>query len=106
MFEFKLKLNKFPDRYSCNVGCHFKAYFILIKNASSLYGNTMIDLPENCLKWHLVKNQNRQRFSKIKNNARLLLEFKLELNKLPDRYSCNVGCHFEENFILIKNPSS
>ena len=38
-----LKLNKLPDRYSCNVGCHFQENFILIKNMSSLYGNTIVD---------------------------------------------------------------
>ena len=38
-----LKLNKLSDRYSCNVGCHFEANFILIENPFSLYGNTIID---------------------------------------------------------------
>ena len=30
-----------------------------------------------------------------------ILEKNLKLNKLSDRYSRNVRCHFEENFILI-----
>ena len=37
------KLNKLPDRYSCNVKCHFEANFIHIINPSSLYGNTITD---------------------------------------------------------------
>ena len=68
-----LKLNKLPDRYSCNVSCHFEANFILIVNLSSLYGNTIIDQRENRLECHLVKSRNQQRVSKIKNSARLLL---------------------------------
>ena len=39
----KLKLNKLPDRYSCNVSCHFETNFILLVNPSSLYGNTILD---------------------------------------------------------------
>ena len=42
-----LKLNKLSDRYSCNVRFHFEANFILIKNLSSLYGNSIIDLRQN-----------------------------------------------------------
>ena len=38
-----LKLNKLPDRYSCNVTCHLEPNLILIKNPLSLYGNTIID---------------------------------------------------------------
>ena len=53
MFEFKLKLNKLPDRYSCNVGCHFEANFILINYLFSLYDNTIIAFasvgPNSCL---------------------------------------------------------
>ena len=49
LFEFKLKLNKLPDRYSCNVRYHFEENFILIINPLSLYSNIIIDLTENCL---------------------------------------------------------
>ena len=38
-----LNLNKLPDRYSCNVKCHFEANFILINYLFSLYGNTITD---------------------------------------------------------------
>ena len=38
-----LKLNKLPDRYSCNVECDFEANFILIKNPFSFYGNIIIE---------------------------------------------------------------
>ena len=37
------KLNKLPDQYSWNVKCQFEANFILIRNPSSLYGNTITD---------------------------------------------------------------
>ena len=40
----------------------------------------------------------------MQNKINILRE-NLKLNKLPDRYSCNVRCHFEANFIHIKNPS-